>query len=743
VGTRHRKLGPSRLEWLEERCLLSTFVVTNNTDSGPGSLRQAIVSANGNPGADTINFGIKVGAIAEAPIPGAASGPLGITSGSDGNLWFTQSTSSEIGRITPSGAISEFALPADSVPTGITAGPDGNVWFTENYSDVIGRITPTGTITPFPLYYYVGDPEGITAGPDGKLWFTATFDGGSRIGSITTSGDFSAEYDIEDRYAAFDITTGSDGNLWFTQPDGNEIGTLNPTTGAQAEFSLPTAGSYPTAITSGPDGNLWFTEQDSDQIGMINPTTHVIHEFPLPTAASAPTGITDGPDGNLWFSERDGNQIGMINPTTHAIAEFPIPTASSLPAGITAGADGNVWFAEYGGNQIGRVTVDSSGLTIAPGSSLPSITSPATIDATTQPGFAGRPIIDLNGADAGTSVNGLTIAAGGGGSTIRGLVINDFSGTLSESTGAGVLLLANGNVVEGDFIGTDRSGTVALANSDAGVLVDSSGNTVGGLATGAGNVISGNGTAAGQGLGVDIFGATSAGNLVVGNEIGTNVDGTRAITGSGIGVLIDGAPGNVVANNVISGNQEIGVEIAGATASGNVLQGNRIGTNQAGNAAIPNGADGIFINNAPANTIGGSGSGAGNLVAGNGEIGIQIFGLGARRNLIANNTLGRSATGRRTAGLLNGNAGDLGIYVNTTPNVNTITGNIGQGQRESPTGAPFIPGVPAAGSGASARAAHRGEHGRHFAHRPFFKVGSAAGQGRRVGRGRALTATTE
>ncbi len=174
---------------------------------------------------------------------------------------------------------------------------------------------------------------------------------------------------------------------------------------------------------------------------------------------------------------------------------------------------------------------------------------------------------------------------------------------------------------------------------------------------------------------------------------------------------------------MISGNKVIGIEIAGGMASGNLVQANSIGTNKARTAAIANGADGIFINNAPANTIGGATTDAGNFVSGNSQIGIQLFGLGAQRNLVQNNTLGRNASGGISPGLLNGDSGDLGIYVNTTAGINTIAGNFGQGLRESPTGAPFIPADPgSASSGASARVLHRNKHARPFAHRRWLKA---------------------
>ena len=163
----------------------------------------------------------------------------------------------------------------------------------------------------------------------------------------------------------------------------------------------------------------------------------------------------------------------MINPTTHVIAEFPVPTAGSHPVGITRGPDGNLWFTENAGNQIGRLTLTSSGLTITPTSSLPLITRPVTIDGTTQPGFAGTPIIELDGASAGTGVNGLTIEDSGAGSTVRGLVIDRFNGN-------GIELDAGGNSIVGNFIGTDVTGTIALGNGVSGLSVFSSNNTIGG-----------------------------------------------------------------------------------------------------------------------------------------------------------------------------------------------------------------------------------------------------------------------
>ena len=105
--------------------------------------------------------------------------------------WFTEISGNRIGRITPSGTVTEFSsgITASSQPSGITAGPDGNLWFTERQSgNRIGRITPTGTMTEFSsgISAKGSAPNGITAGPDGNLWFTEN--GGNRIGAHHPDG---------------------------------------------------------------------------------------------------------------------------------------------------------------------------------------------------------------------------------------------------------------------------------------------------------------------------------------------------------------------------------------------------------------------------------------------------------------------------------------------------------------------------------------------------------------------------
>ena len=178
----------------------------------------------------------------------------------------------------PFGTVVEFSIPSpDSEPPAITTGPDGNLWFTEQAANNIGRITPDGVITEFPVPTPNSSPSDIVAGPDGALWFTEFT--ASKIGRITTAGVVTHEFPIPVSGQYFDIFTGTlttssgprgitvgpDGNLWFAEFNANRIGRITPD-GVITEFLIPTPNARPEDITTGPDGNLWFTDPVGNKI---------------------------------------------------------------------------------------------------------------------------------------------------------------------------------------------------------------------------------------------------------------------------------------------------------------------------------------------------------------------------------------------------------------------------------------------------------------------------------------------
>jgi hypothetical protein len=181
---------------------------------------------------------------------------------------------------------------------------------------------------------------------------------------------------------------------------------------------------------------------------------------------------------------------------------------------------------------------------------------------------------------------------------------------------------ASGNRIEGNYIGTNASGTAALNSSWDGVyILTATNNTVGGAAPGAGNLISGNAA------GVKITGGT--GNLVAGNYIGTDSSGNHALGNASDGVVIISASNTIIggtnaaARNVISGNGSKGIWIYDSLGgTGNQVQGNYIGTQADGVSPLGNASHGVFINNlASGNTIGGQND-AGNVIAYNGGAGV-------------------------------------------------------------------------------------------------------------------------
>jgi len=232
----------------------------------------------------------------------------------------------------------------------------------------------------------------------------------------------------------------------------------------------------------------------------------------------------------------------------------------------------------------------------------------------------------IEGNYIGTDITG-TQALGNGGDGISAgsnttIGVAGAGNLISANGGNGISLAGTGNLVQGNSIGTDITGTQALGNGDSGVSVTGSNNTIGGMSTGAGNLLSANG-----GDGIDISGA---GNVVQGNLIGTDVSGTAALGNGGDGIAILNGSDNTVggttsaAANVISANGGSGVLISGASAMSNLISGNFIGTDLSATIHLGNAVDGVTIQDASNNTIGGTAAGAGNTIVFNGNDGVLV-----------------------------------------------------------------------------------------------------------------------
>ncbi|HEX2340351.1 MAG TPA: FG-GAP-like repeat-containing protein, partial [Vicinamibacterales bacterium] len=216
--------------------------------------------------------------------------------------------------------------------------------------------------------------------------------------------------------------------------------------------------------------------------------------------------------------------------------------------------------------------------TITLSTALPNLTDPVIIDGTTQPGYNGTPLIELNGN--GLPAAGLNLGSPASDSTIRGLAINRFGG-------AGIFIssASSGNTILGNFIGTDVTGTIAHPNG-SGIQLGGFGNQIGGQTAGLRNLVSGN-----SGPGVLVTGANALNNVIQGSYIGTAANGLTPLPNGQSGIVIsNGASSNTIgglaagAGNVISGNTVRGIEASSGTE-------NRI----SGNSVFNNGALGIDL----------------------------------------------------------------------------------------------------------------------------------------------------
>jgi CSLREA domain-containing protein len=231
------------------------------------------------------------------------------------------------------------------------------------------------------------------------------------------------------------------------------------------------------------------------------------------------------------------------------------------------------------------------------------------------------------------------------------------------------------NTVTGNNIGTSLNGAVSLANAN-GIGLDNGAhdNVIGGTTHAEGNLISGN---SGRGL---IIRGGAHNNSILGNSIGTDPSGSVSVANGLGGVLIDSrAHDNAVgtevdsSGNLISGNGVVGLQISGGGTSGNSACSNYIGTDFSGRLMLGNSGPGVLISDGAAfNRIGGCPLSAGNLISGNAGDGVQIMSAGTNNNTIAGNYIGLDVRGY--GDLSNGMVDGDGIRIGGGAQYNIIGG---------------------------------------------------------------------
>jgi virginiamycin B lyase len=295
----------------------------------------------------------------KTPIENAS--PSHITTGADGNLWFTESSSvfdeetfefhSSIGRITPTGDITEFRACESCVPNDIVQGP-GNILYYTNNDNLLGRMTTDGqSLTPRSPGLFVGGNRLAAGG--GNIWVT------------DFNRDVIWKYDVSaETFQSFapptpnsnpgDIAVAADGIVWFTQnsPAPGAIASFDPATGVFTETPVD-PGGQPRSIAVANDGSIWYTKIVVDRVGRLNPGTRQVTEFQV-GAETEPAEIAAAPDGTLWFTQSFSGNAAQIN-TDGMVVRQSRPIKGSEPAGIVVAPGGDPWYVDSAGSKIVEV----------------------------------------------------------------------------------------------------------------------------------------------------------------------------------------------------------------------------------------------------------------------------------------------------------------------------------------------------------------------------------------------------
>jgi streptogramin lyase len=291
-----------------------------------------------------------IGALKQYKVPTAGSSPEHITRATDGNFWFTESFINDqnvsphnVGRITPTGQVTEFNVCDFCFPTDIVQGSDGVLYFTKNDAP-LGRITTNGQVLPDAGETFQFNGNGLDAHGD-DIWVTDFNNAVIHRYNVQT-GTFS---EFATTSPTSDVAVAQNGIVWFTEGDGR-IGRLDPTTGAITEIAVA---GFPREINIASDGAVWFTERFAPQaVGRINPvpnpTPDDVRLFPVD---GGPEDIAPAADGSMWFTRSTAGNIARITPagliTTQSKA-----VKGSEPVGITVAPDGNPWFTMLGTDKI-------------------------------------------------------------------------------------------------------------------------------------------------------------------------------------------------------------------------------------------------------------------------------------------------------------------------------------------------------------------------------------------------------
>lgn len=710
--TASRVAGPGReTSEFSNAVELGGFVVTNTNDSGFGSLRQVILNANAAPGLDEITFAINGTISLQTALP-IITDPV-IINGWSAPGWDGRPVVELDGNETIAVGLEVATTAADSLILGVSVirfadagilvdGASG-VGILGNYLGLDVEGTPAGNRVGLRLLDATTAIVG-GAGPIQGNVISGNLDAGVEIvGALASENRLTGNRIGTDPNGLVDLGNGSDGVLIGAGAFNNRVDGDNQIVGSETGLRIRGAGTSGNLVTDatisgaseagvrieegatgntigagtlifgnrigvlmtgvGTDDNLvtgaFLFDHDTDGVRIEEGASFNAVGGGNSIQGNGFSGVTItdvGTSGNSVF----GNQIienlnGVV--ILGGASENRVEGANEVSENAAIG----VWVSGEGtsGNVVSGNAIDGNGdagIRVAEGASGNAIGGMSSLGNRVRsgnrdgiviegPGSLDNPVVGNEVADNARA--GIVVRSNPGGLIEENTVTRNAVG-IEIVDSSGVLVHRNRIVSQRLFDESPLMGDgVWLRNAQAVELLE--------------NTISGN-----AGVGVRI--EDSSNNTLRGNRIGTTESGTSAFGNQGSGVVIGSGQENLLETNVISGNQAHGVEIRGSLATRNVLVGNWIGTDSTADLILPNRASGVFIQDAPSNTVGGSP----NVIANNFGDGITVNGPGATGTLIQNNLLYRNiGSGVAVVEVVADEADEVVIVIN-----NEATGNI-------------------------------------------------------------------
>lgn len=293
------------------------------------------------------------------PVPTSDAGLGEIVTAPNGDMWFVEEKANKVGRITPAGVITEFALPATTSGDAggaydLTVAPDGTIWVVFDYGRKIVQLdlaTGTGTVYPLGPYPY---GEQVEIGPDGVPWVSMSFDDDGLARVLPTGTVWHDNAPPCDGWLA----RANDGGMWCASSDTKLI-LSNADASGGTTYPLPSTGTTLRSLAAGPVGSMWFSRYSSSpytspargDIGWIDQASGATTIFST-GSRTGPRDLLRGPDGAMWFTNQGvGDGIGHLHPDgTGAITKV----GDYSPWSLTFDQAGALWFTDSVNNVIVR-----------------------------------------------------------------------------------------------------------------------------------------------------------------------------------------------------------------------------------------------------------------------------------------------------------------------------------------------------------------------------------------------------